>query len=384
MESLYNYITFKLSDEDKQKLLELDKEYGELTIMYRHDWNTKDVSNIDEEFEKFMSARKKGEKYFPQLKLVGGNKFKTDGIMNRLIKLRGEFLNFKCYISKYYIELIDEMIHTVEMSFDIKKYATRYTSYRAQTPSYENYMAAMDMLKKNPYEEITDDRDISGEDAAKMVQEYIDKKKYNWKVNLNQNMIPRMNVDIDGTMNVKPSAKFSETDIEGLKAHEIDGHVGRRYYGYQTGLWLFVMGLKWRNTLDEGLAIYNSLHKVKKVKPNVRFNIAIKTIITYWLVSKDFCELFDMCRKLDKNIPDKAIFTTICRFKREFQDTSIIGGNGDDQSYFCGYMIVKDMDDQGRDDILKYNIGPDQISELPMIKSFIKINNFKPIEIKAK
>jgi hypothetical protein len=192
-------------------------------------------------------------------------------------------------------------------------------------------------------------------------------------------MVPRMNVDIDKTMNVNPNAKFSEIDIEGLKAHEVEGHIGRRYYGLKTGLNLFLMGLKWRNTLDEGLAIWNSLHKVSKVKPNVKFNIALKTIITYYLDKKDFCELFDMCKELAPNLPDESLFSNLLRFKREIQDCSLLGGNGDDQSYFCGYQIVKKMTDKERDDILKWNIGPDQIKDLPEIKKFFRLNKFKPL-----
>jgi hypothetical protein len=139
------------------------------------------------------------------------------------------------------------------------------------------------------------------------------------------------------------------------------------------------MGLRWTNTLDEGLAIYNSLHKCSEVKPNVHFNIALKTIIAYYLDKKDFCELFDMCKELAPNMPDESLFTTIIRYKRELQDCSIIGGNGDDMSYFCGYQIVKGMNNKERDDILKYNIGPDQLPELPNIKKFLKVNKFPPL-----
>ena len=45
----------------------------------------------------------------------------------------------------------------------------------------------------------------------------------------------------------------------------------------------------------------------------------------------------------------------------------------------CGYQIVKDMTDKERDDILKYNIGPDQIKDLPDIKKFLKLNKFKSL-----
>ena len=385
MKSLNQYINkaispLKLTPKQKEKLLRLDEEYGELVMMYRKDLNTKDIANLQEECEKFLRARKRGLKYFPYIKLTTDNGFYIDGILPRLKQLLVEFLHFDCFLSKYYIELIEDMIRTVEFTFDIKGKYKWYTTYRAQTPSLENLQLAYDMLRANPYEVIDDsDRTIGGKEAAKLIQAHIDKLGYKWKVKLNDKMIPRMNVDIDKTMNVNPNAKFSETDIEGLKAHEVEGHIGRRYYGLKTGLNLFLMGLRWRNTLDEGLAIWNSLHKVKKVKPNVKFNIALKTIITYYLDKKDFCELFDMCKELAPNLPDESLFANLIRFKREIQDCSLIGGNGDDQSYFCGYQIVKKMTDKERDDILKWNIGPDQIKDLPQIKEFFRVNKFKPL-----
>jgi hypothetical protein len=40
------------------------------------------------------------------------------------------------------------------------------------------------MLKQHPYEDIDDsDRAISGTEAAKMIQKYIDKKGYNGRLN---------------------------------------------------------------------------------------------------------------------------------------------------------------------------------------------------------
>ena len=59
-----NSTLYKLNEKDKEKLLALDKEYGELVNMYRNDYNTKDVANMDEECKKFLEARKNGKKYF--------------------------------------------------------------------------------------------------------------------------------------------------------------------------------------------------------------------------------------------------------------------------------------------------------------------------------
>lgn len=93
----------------------------------------------------------------------------------------------------------------------------------------------------------------------------------------------------------------------------------------------------------------------------------------------DFCELFDYVKSLTNTMPDKKIFGVLIRAKREIIDMSLPGGWHDDMSYFVGYQIVKKMTDKERDDILKWNIGPDQIQDLPKIKEFFRINKFESL-----
>ena len=238
------------------------------------------------------------------------------------------------------------------------------------------YDLALKTLKEHPYKKIDkDSRNLDAEYAKKEIEDYLDELGWEWDVQIKNNLQPRMAVGPE-KMSINKNGTFSNIDLQGLKAHEVKGHVGRRYYALKTGLYLFVEGLLWRNTLDEGLAVWNSLNLVDKQKPNILFNIALKTIIGYHLNDMDFYELFDYIHKLVPNLPEKIVFKTIIRFKREIVDCSIIGGNGDDMSYFVGYQLVKNMTDKERDDILKYNIGPDQIKDLPDIKKFLKLNKF--------
>jgi hypothetical protein len=375
---LLNNDTLKLSAEDKDKLIALDKEYGDLICTYREDRNWKDVLNLEEEYEKFINARKAGLKYYPQL-VMHPNKFSENGLLQRLEALRNKFMNFNCFLSKYYIESINDYI--VKVKYTIKKNDNVPNTYYLDTPpSLENYELALKTIKEHPYEIIKDgDRTIPAKVAQKELQKYIDELGYKWKIELNDEMMPRMNVNTNQVMRVKSTAHFSNDDIEGLKQHEIEGHIGRRYYGMKTGLYLFLYGMLGRNTLDEGLAVYNSLHKVKKQKKNVLFNIALKTCVVYQLNKLDFCELFDYVKSLTNTMSDRKIFGVLIRAKREILDMRLPGGWHDDMSYFCGYQIVKKMTDKERDDILKYNIGPDQIKDLPEIKKFLKLNKFKSL-----
>lgn len=372
------YKHLKLSEERKEHLLNLDAEYGELVQLFRKRFNAKRVENLDEERERFLTARKRGLKYFPQIELEIDSSEDKDNILPRLKNLISEFRDFDCYISKFYIESLQNMVRVVE-GFTNASNHTTITAHHKQTPSLLNLEAAYEMLRNHPYEDVDEECNITADEAIKRIQKHINKFKYKWTVEADDKIMSRMIVNLNRTMNVRPDAMFSEADIEGLKRHEVEAHIGRRYYGLKSGLNLFLCGLVRSGVLDEGLAIYNSLHKTEVVKPNVEFKIALKTIIAYHIDKMDFCEIFDMCKKLAQSAPDSVIFDNIIRFKRELQDSSLIGGNGDATSYFCGYQIVKDMNDEERNDILKYNVGPHHLGEINTIKQFLKINKFKSL-----
>lgn len=381
MISLSKYLNntkFKLSKYDKDKLIALDKLFWEVAQLY-HDDKPRYVTNIDEEFDKFIKAYKSGVKYFPKLQFETDCKYDTDGVINKIDTLIYEFRQFDCFLSKYYLEILFAYKQMIKGCIDPKKNYLMFNAVRLQKPTTEMFELALNAIKENPYKQIdTDERNLTAKDAKDEIEDYLEELDWDWNVQFKNNMQPRMAVGPD-VLSINKTGTFSKTDLEGLKAHEIRGHVGRRYYALKTGLYLFVEGLLWRNTLDEGLAVWNSLHLVKKKKPNIMFNIALKTVIGYKLNELDFYELFDYIHKLVPNMPERIVFKNIIRFKRELRDCSIPGGNGDDMSYFCGYQIVKKMTDKERDDILKYNIGPDQIKDLPEIKKFLKINKFNPL-----
>lgn len=373
----------ELDNFNKLRLLELDKEYGALMELYRKDRNWKDPLNIDSEMDKFMDAKKNGEKYYPIFKFEEC-KFTTDNILQRMEKLLIDFENFECFLSKYYIENIRNYIfrvkYTIQKITDNPKITYYGNNGYDMTVSDEMYELALRTIEENPYESIENiGRDIKADVVAKEIKKHIDERGYKWKIIMNDNMLPRMNVNTNKTMRIKTSAVFNNEDIEGLKAHEVDAHIGRRYYGYMTGLNLFVHGLNGRNILDEGLAVWNSLNKVSKPKKNILFNTALKTLIIYKINMLDFCELFDFVRNLSPEMPDDKIFLVLARAKREIHDMSLKGAWTDDASYFCGYQIIDKMNDKQREDVLRYNIGPDQLPVLEDIKRFLKVNHLKPL-----
>lgn len=372
-----NISPYLLSQNDKDKLLKLDKMYYEFIMECKKAYDAHIITNLDEQWKIFDKHLKTNIKYNPIFKLHPNTL--TEYHIQLGENLLKEFRNFRCFLSEYYIQLITDQLDIIKYFMGLEK-ASYYMARKNIVPSLENYQKALEIVKNNKFDEsLTANRNIPGDKVAKIIQNYIDSKGYHWTVKLDDELLPRMSVRPNKIMYVKTDAKFSKEDIEGLKRHEVDGHIGRRYYGLKTGLYIFLFGLLWRNILDEGLAVYNSLHKVKKPKPNIMFNIAIKTVVSYQLNKMDFWDLFKYVKEIAPEFPDKKVFTMLARFKREVGDGSLLGGCTDDLSYFCGYQIVKDMTDRQRDDILKYNIGPGQIKDLPKIKEFLKINKFESL-----
>lgn len=382
-----NKMPLKLSEKDKEKLLALDNEYGKLYKEFWYKWDRTDCKNFKEEFNKFISHRKQGKKYYPQLELVRDEL--TIEWLEKALKLKSEFYNFNCFLSKYYIQNIEYMYHQVNMTThkDDPYILAKYNSVMVLPVSDEDYNFAWELVEKYPYIDVREEQPYRGKDVLPMMKSHMDKRKFGFNIELNPHMVARQNVEPHNkVLHIKTDAYFSELDVESLRIHEIDVHVARRYWGYKTGLNLFADGLLYRNTLDEGLAINQSLHHNKYgVKPNLQFDIAIKVIMGKHIMEKDFCELYDMLiDKLttpkNKNIIEEIIFKNICRFKRTLCDCKKYGGDSHGETdYLCGYQIVKKMSDEERDDILKWNIGPGQIQDLPKIKEFFRLNKFESL-----
>lgn len=254
--------------------------------------------------------------------------------------------------------------------------------------SDEAYQYAWKLVKEHPYEDKREEQPFRGPDVLPKMISHMNKRGYGFNVELDPYMIARQNVEPHNkTLHIKTDAQFSQLDVESLRIHEIDVHVARRHYGYQTGLNLMADGLMHRNCLDEGLAINQSLHHNKYgVKPNLEFDIAIKTIMGKHIMSMDFCELFDFLidkvrTEQNKDIIEEIIFKNLCRFKRILCDSKKMGGDGRGETdYLIGYMMVHKMSDEERNDIIHYNIGPDQLYDLPKIKRFFELNKFEPLQ----
>ncbi|MCH5167527.1 MAG: DUF1704 domain-containing protein [Erysipelotrichales bacterium] len=375
----------KLSNKDKKRLLELDLEYGKLMLIARYETIVREVSNKEDEWEKFeLNYIKKGIKYYPTLNHKP-LKWKEYNLETRTKSLIKEFRNLNCYLTKFYIDNLEGILNKIDYlkTLDDRDFQPDITD---KLLSFDKELVdeAEKIIKEHPYKEPTEEKYkkvLGAKEAAEEIKKKLDELGYDWKIVIKPNMLPRMGVNPEKTFRIRSHAKFSEVDIKSLVAHEIQSHVAKRYYGYETGLFLFVFGLDGKNIFDEGLAIWNTFNLIDDQKPNSYFKIAMSYIACYYCLQYDFCEAFDKLKKLVKgsDYTDKSIFSQLMRCKRSVINTDRLGCWSGDVDYFRGYKMVDKMTKAERDIILKYNIGPNQFFEVETIKKFLEINNIKPL-----
>jgi hypothetical protein len=396
MKQLYDYLTesfddmLKLSDEDKKKLIELDKKFNDLADEYEKEHiHFANVTNSDEVVENILKAiKEKKEKYDIGIKYEK-SKIEDDKWCDRYIKelndLKLQFIDLGCYLTKFYIYRINKII---EQILFFRKYLKdpNYKGEVKNRPSKKMYFEAIKLLKENPFEDIKElekkDKDYkqiyTPEQSKKILQKEIDKLGYGWEVVIDGNMVPRMSVRPYREFRINANNNFSKVDLESLKVHEIAVHVARKYNALQSGLYLFIHGLKGNNVYDEGLAIYNSLNKVDKQKPNILFFICMKIVILYELHTKGIYSAYKKMKEI-LDVDDRRIALAILRASRIYIYTPL-GNYSTDEDYLDGYLRVKKMSEKDRERLLELPIGPDQLYELDTLEKFIKINNFEPIK----
>lgn len=396
MENLYNFIlenfdnSLKLSNEDKTRLIELDNKFNELADIYEKEHiHYANITNMDEAIDSVLTAVKNNDKKFKlhldyEKSNIENDKWCEDFI-DKINKLKIDFIDLNCYLTKFYIYRINKIIEQIMFLNHYtkdNKILTKVKNY----PSLRLYKEAVKLIKDNPYidknELIKKDKDYkqtyTPEESQKILQKEIDKYGYGWKVVIDKNMVPRMSVRPYREFRINANNNFSKVDLESLKVHEVAVHVARKYNALQSGLYLFIHGLKGNNVYDEGLAIYNSLNKVDKPKPNILFYICMKIILLYHMHTSNIINAFNHIKKLT-GIDDRKIALAIVRASRIYIYTPL-GNYSTDEDYLDGYLRVKDMSEEDRKKLLEIPIGPDQLFEIDTLKKFINVNKFDPIK----
>lgn len=391
LESVESYADekLKLSPKDKRKLIELDKRYGKIMDMYHkeksHFQNIKNMSELISRYKKHLRENDDYDLTFDKLEYEDSSwsdEKKYKEFMDDVSNLLDEFGEFQiCYLTRYYIEKLTIVRKNIKYVHDYIN-GKRNLPKHFYRPTEYLYNQALKYIEENPVKDIKElekeDEDykrvVTPEEAKAEMEKEIKKKGYDWEVELDDNLVPRMSVKTYKKFLINAHSNFSKVDIDSLKRHEINTHVARKDAGIRTGLDLFLYGLHGAGKYDEGMAIYNSLDKSPKPKPNIMFYISKKIIILKHLFTMPTDELVKKIMKITNSELDDALVGIIRAMRLVFWNANY--ATSLDASYLTGYEEIRKMDDSARRELIQYNIGPDQLYELPTIKKFLRINGF--------
>ena len=391
-ESINDYIDekIKLSKENKDRLIKYDERYGKIMDKYHkeksHFQNITNMSELISRYKKHLRENDDYDLTFDKIeyeKSAWSNENEYKRFMDDIQSLMDDFQEFQvCYLTRYYLDKLNTVKKNIKYIHDYVN-GKRKLPKNFYRPSNYLYNQALKYIKENPVEDIHDlekedsdyKRTITPKEAKDEMEKEIKKNGYDWKVELDDNLVPRMSVKTYKKFLINAHSNFSKVDIDSLKRHEVNTHVARKDSGIKTGLNLFLYGLHGAGKYDEGMAIYNSLDKSPKPKPNIMFYISKKIIILKHLFTMSTDELVQKIMKMTDTKLDDALVGIIRAMRVVFWNENY--ATSLDASYLTGYEEIRKMDDSARRELIKYNIGPDQLYELPTIKKFLKDNGFE-------
>jgi hypothetical protein len=360
---------------DIEKLFELDSKLRNIAAI-RNEKRDLYPINLDEEYQIFLKALNRGERYNPQFKYDSIDYTKTS-VEKMLDELSEEFIQFGHEFSQYYLSLINFYRNWVSVfSKDPERSSHRFVDSLFQLYGKTDHRALVlskELLKTNKYINVPESEKKFGFDY--LVEKFVGKMNEldikPWEC-IAKNIPGRIGLStIERRIYINNKSKFAQGDINSLLAHEIGVHVCRAQTGYDLGLFGFTVGSVTNEAIEEGLSIRRS-YDLKVTKPNILFEASIDCLISSVVDTMDFYDLFEFLEPYNSDIEWR--FRKVCRVKRCLGDTSIFGGFTRDQVYMKGYSIVKDLDDKTyNEELFKYRLANTELIYIPTLDK-IKTN----------
>ena len=360
----------KLGDKaDYQHLYKLDKRLKSIADIRVEEKDILPI-NLEEEYQTFLKALDRGERYNPQFKYNSIDYTKTN-ILSMIDSLSREFTKFGHEFSQHYLGILDFYRRwVVTFERDPERSSHRFADSLFQLygkADYRGMLLSKEILKTTRRVNPSDESKIY--DAEYLIKAFTDKMKSfgitPWECS--KRSIPgRVNISTPKkSILINQDAKFTEGDINSLLAHEIGVHVRRAETGYQLGLFGFTVGSIDSITIEEGMAIRES-YNLEVTKPNIMFEASINCLISSVVDTMSFYDLFEFLEKYNSDVNWR--FKKVCRVKRCLEDTSIFGGFTKDQIYMKGYSIVKELDDKTfNEDLFKYRLSNTELTYIPTL-----------------
>lgn len=224
---------------------------------------------------------------------------------------------------------------------------TRISKELYGLPSQKLSAVASDILKQ---QSSTMDKNrekekiFTAEDFRTIIEEELLQYGLTWNIEMTNQMSARASVrSVDQNFKINKNARFSQTDIERLKIHEIGTHIFRSENGRQQPLKIFVTGIANYLPTEEGLATvmeeqsgYLDLYTLKMY--------ALRVIAIDIALRSSFYETY---QQLLPYVTRDVAYDIAQRVKRGLEDTVQPGGYTKDLVYLSGRQAVQKYNDAG-------------------------------------
>lgn len=182
--------------------------------------------------------------------------------------------------------------------------------------------------------------------ADALLRALTDRGLTDWRIERDYVMSARVLVDSAKRMvRLNPVARFRDTDLTSLVAHEIDVHVARAVNGADQPLRIFATGLPGSLLTEEGLAVAAEARVGLLPDGFLARQSAVLRAVELGR-QLGFRELYDALRK---DTGDNFAWQICLRVKRGLADPAAPGVYAKDTAYARGYRLVSEWLDDGGD-----------------------------------
>jgi uncharacterized protein (TIGR02421 family) len=225
---------------------------------------------------------------------------------------------------------IDELMHSI----DTEKF-TMLSQEIFGAPDDTLIRNAYQILKKEPVHE---ENSLSSEQVCSALRNVLDEFRLkDWKVEVKKMAANAAVLNSRRLVCVQKDAKFPESFLKRVVAHEIGTHVFRGANGEKQPYRIFKTGLPDYLMTEEGLAVnveeMNDCLKINTLRAYAGRVIAVKLSL-----ESGFRKIYD---ELRKSFDERLAWKLTLRAKRGLRNTSLPGAYTKDHLYLKGYYEIK-------------------------------------------
>lgn len=230
----------------------------------------------------------------------------------------------------------------------------------------ELLMQAHQRLSQKPAVFSSPGASISAEKAAQRFQQFFKDEGLNhWTVKLKEDIVSDCIAGKKNVLFVRSDARFDETRLAMVIAHEIETHIYTAENGKRQPYRLFQRGTGGYLKTQEGLAIYNQERTTSHLTEK-HFWSATLVVIIHEAQQHSFRELYELLRTMGYS--EQKAFQFALKVKRGLENTSLHGAFTKDLVYFEGRAMIENFVAQGGD-LKRLYLGKIDLPSLSMIES---------------